>query len=198
MRRSLLGGVLFLVFSVGCSSIQDLSQETYRRGFLAERSLADEPLAVLPMWAKGETREYLPAAERIFVDALKEMRPNLRLLPPGEILPRLRTLGIESEYRSAKEAFTQGRVAREEDLRRIGQALKTRFVLETVLDRTEIVEEATQIRILAELWDVELGNVIWRGTGGARGYLFLIFPRVPASMEQAVEVASRGLIKKLP
>jgi hypothetical protein len=191
--------LLFLMlmgFLAGCASINDLSRETFRRGTLVDHPLAREGVAVLPMWSRGEVRDYLPSAQEIFLAAFAQMRPNLRIIAPKETRRLLEE--VDSAYRSAEEAFTARRVSREEDLRQIGRTLNARFVLESVLDRAEIAEGATQVMIRAQLWDVEMGDVVWEGIGESRGYLFLIFPRAPASLEKALEVASRGLIKQLP
>jgi hypothetical protein len=119
--------LILLGFLGGCSTIDDLSRETYRRGTLVDQAMASERVAILPMWAQGETRDYLPEAEGIFTAALSEMRPNLQIIHPKEARQILG--GIDSAYRSAQEAFTAQHVAREEDLRRIGRELNVRFVL---------------------------------------------------------------------
>lgn len=119
-------------------------------------------------------------------------------MDPTEVRRRLEVKGVEGTYRSVREADTAGEVAREEDIRRVGRALQVRYLLQTTLTRVEVIEGATQVQIQAKMWDVEMGDVVWEGTGEARGYLFLIFPQTPSSFEKTVEVASRGLIRKLP
>jgi len=182
----------------GCASIDDLSKENYRRGFLIDHGLARESVAALPMWAKGDSRSYLPEAEEIFVNALKQMRPNLSVILPDESRRLIEAQGAGSAYRTSRDAFVERKVARDEDIRRIGRTLNVRFLLETDLDMVEIGDGATQVRIRGELWDAEMGDLVWEGFGEARGYLVLVFPRTPASFEKTAEVASRGLIRKLP
>jgi len=182
----------------GCANIEDISRENYRRGFLIDHPLTRESVAVLPMWGKGDPRSYLPSAEGIFVNALKEMRPQIRLLAPSETRRTILEKGVDGAYRSTEEAFISRRVVREEDIRRLGQSLNVRFLLETDLDRVEVTEGATLVRIRGQLWDAQTGDVVWEGTGEGTGYLFLVFPQTPASFEKTVEVASRGLIRRLP
>ena len=192
------GPVALFGLLAACASIDDLSHQNYKRGFLRDHALARESVAALPMWAKGDLRSYLPAADGIFVSALKEMRPNLSVILPEESRRQIEAQGAESAYRSSRDAFVAKKVAREEDIRRIGRTLNVRFLLQTDLDLVEVGDGATQVRIRGELWDTEMGDLVWEGVGEARGYLVLVFPRTPATFEKTAEVASRGLVRQLP
>lgn len=187
----------FLMIS-GCVGIDDLSRENYRKGVLYTSNLSKESIAILPMVAKGDNRHYLSSAESIFYKSLTEMREQTNLISPQEGLVKIKEGDLDDFFRVFEKETSFKKVAEERDLSRFRKILGTRFLLQTELQQVEIMEGATQVRIQGRLWDIEMGDVIWEGTGESRGYLFLFFPRVPATFEKAIEVASRGLIKKLP
>ncbi len=178
-RRGLFypGVLLFLLILAGCASINDLSRETYRKGFLKVDRISKEEIAVLPMTGDANTAPYLLTARGIFNDVMTEMRPQMRPSEPLPVAPQNEVLE-ESAFASLKKT--------------------TRFLLQTELNQVEVVEGATQIQVHGRLWDVQLGEVIWEGVGESRGHLFLFFPEAPASFEKAMEVATRGFIRKMP
>ncbi len=188
----------FFIFAGGCVGIDDLSRESYRKGVLYTSNLPNETVAILPMVARGENRRYLQPAETIFYKALTEMREQMSFLSPKDGLEKIKEEELDDFFRVFEKETSFKKVAEERDLSKFRKAFGTRFLLQTELQQVEIMEGATQVRIQGRLWDLEMGDVIWEGTGESRGYLFLFFPRVPATFEKAIEVASRGLIRKLP
>lgn len=196
MKRVLLfiGGL----FLLGCVGIDDLSREDYRRGVLYTTNLSTETIAVMPMVARGADRGYTKTAESIFYKALTEMRQQTHLISPDEGRAKIDEKNLGPLFNKLTKETSFKKVAEERQIADLKQIFGTRFLLQTELQQVEVAEGATQVRIQGRLWDVEMGDVIWEGTGESRGYLFLFFPRVPASFEKAAEVASRGLIKRLP
>ncbi len=186
------------ILGAGCVGIDDLSRESYRKGVLFTSNLSNERIAILPMTAKGENRRYLQPAESIFYKALTEMREEGNLLSPQEGLAKIKEGAFDDFFRVFEKETSFKKVAEERDMSKFRKILGTRFLLQTELQQVEVLEGATQVRIQGRLWDIEMGDVIWEGTGESRGYLILFFPRVPATFEKAIEVASRGLIRKLP
>jgi hypothetical protein len=195
---TLVALIAFLIFWGGCVGIDDLSRENYRKGVLYTSSLSNETIAILPMVARGENRRYLKPAELIFYKALTEMREETNLISPQEGLAIIREGDLDDFFRVFEKETSFKKVAEERDLTKFRKPFGTRFLLQTELQEVAVMEGATQIRIQGRLWDIEMGDVIWEGTGESRGYLFLFFPRVPATFEKAIEVASRGLIRQLP
>jgi hypothetical protein len=190
--------IAFLILCGGCVGIDDLSREHYRKGVLYTSNLSSETIAILPMVARGENRHYLQPAESIFYKALTEMRLPTNFISPQEGLAIIKEGDMDDFFRVFEKETSFKRVAEERDLSRFRKLFGTRFLLQTELQEVAVMEGATQVRIQGRLWDIEMGDVIWEGTGESRGYLFLFFPRVPATFEKAIEVASRGLIRKLP
>lgn len=196
MKRILLFISGLLLF--GCVGIDDLSREDYRRGVLYTNNLSTETIAVMPMVGRGANRDYAKTAEAIFYKALTEMRQQTHLISPEEGRARIEASNLSPLLENLRGETSFKRVAEERSVAELKKIFGTRFLLQTELQQVEVAEGATQVRIQGRLWDIEMGDIIWEGTGESRGYLFLFFPRIPASFEKAAEVASRGLIKRLP
>lgn len=193
--------IFLFVFSLlifGCVGIDDLSREDYRKGVLYTSNLSTETIAVMPMVGRGANREYTKTAEKIFYKALTEMRQQTQLISPEEGRVKIEANNLGPVLDRLKKETSFKKVAEEKEVADLKRVLGTRFLLQTELQQVEVAEGATQVRIQGRLWDIEMGDIIWEGTGESRGYLFLFFPRIPASFEKAAEVASRGLIKRLP
>ena len=193
--------IFLFVFSLlifGCVGIDDLSREDYRKGVLYTSNLSTETIAVMPMVGRGANREYTKTAEKIFYKALTEMRQQTQFISPEEGRVKIEANNLGPVLDRLKKETSFKKVAEEKEVAELKRVLGTRFLLQTELQQVEVAEGATQVRIQGRLWDIEMGDIIWEGTGESRGYLFLFFPRIPASFEKAAEVASRGLIKRLP
>jgi len=193
-------GLFFLagLLLFGCVGIDDLSRENYRRGVLYTDNLSTETIAIMPMFGRGVNRDYTKTAEAIFYRSLIEMRPQTHLISPDEVRAKIEASNLGRTLEKLKKETSFKKVAEEKDIAELKKLFGTRFLLETELQQVEVVEGATQVRMQSRLWDIEMGDIIWEGTGESRGYLFLFFPRIPASFEKATEVASRGMIKRLP
>jgi len=168
--------VSIFLFLANCASMGDFSHETYRRGFLSGDSLRDGAIGVLPLSGGERTGRYLDTAREIFKHTISEIKPSMR--PISFPLSATKEVWGEHEFDALK-----------------GTA---RFLLQTELQQVDLVEGVTYVRIKGRLWDVEQRDILWEGVGESRGHLFLFFPTVPASFETAMEVASRGLMKRFP
>jgi hypothetical protein len=197
MKRTSLFFIFGLLF-FGCVGIDDLSREDYRRGVLYTSNLSTETIAVMPMIGRGANRDYTKTAEKIFFRALTEMRQQTQLISPEEGRNKIEANQLGPLLERLKKETSFKKVAEEKDVAELKKVFGTRFLLQTELQQVEVIEGATHVRLQGRLWDIEMGDIIWEGTGESRGYLFLFFPRIPASFEKAAEVASRGLIKRLP
>lgn len=191
--------VCFLVGgAVGCATIDDLSTQTYRQIGLPSNLSEGEEFGLLPLFGKGSVREYLPEANAIFLDNFQRQRTGRTWIEPQESLRRIRAAGLESAYLDLTAGSSTENPPRQEPLQQIGKAVGARYLLITEVQRIETTEGATQVRLAGRLWDTDKGETLWEGVGEGRGYVFLIFPRVPSSFEKTMAVASRGLIERLP
>ncbi len=187
-----MGVLLSVVLWAACTRISDLSSERYRVGVLF--SLPDAPVVVLPMYADRKHQDDAKIAESVFYRSLTEMRPRMRQVSPSESRARVQ----EASLLPVLERLGKSVPFSEDEMADFHKLFGTPFFLQTALDEAATVEGATHVRIRGRLWDLEKGDILWEGTGESRGYLFLFFPTTPASLEKAAEVASRGLIRKLP
>lgn len=193
MGMARIGTMLLCVaLMVACARISDLSSEHYRVGVLF--SLPDAPVVVLPMHTDVKHQNDALLAESIFYKVLTEMRPQMQRVSPQESRIRIQ----EAALLPALKRMGESTPFSENEMAAFYKLFGTPFFLQTVLDEAQTLEGATHVRIRGRLWDMEKGDIIWEGVGESRGYLFLFFPTTPASLEKAVEVASRGLIRRLP
>ncbi len=188
----------FLVMLCGCAGIDDLSSLLYRNSRLEKGLLDNERVGLMPMFGKGENRAYLKNAEDIFGQSLSDEKKGVTFLSPEESLERIRSAGLIETYREMARSYSPLASQKLSDIQVIGGALGTRYILQSELQLSGVIEGATHVRIYARLWDLEKGVILWEGVGEARGYVFLIFPIVPSDFERAMEVASRGLARKFP
>jgi hypothetical protein len=168
--------MLVLLFEVGCTGMSDFSRETYRKGFLLSDTVQAASIAVLPLASANQPNRYLIPAREIFQNVIQGMQPQIK--PVSLSLSPTKDVLHTSEFAALKK--------------------EAHFLLQAELQQVEVVDGATQVRLLGRLWDIEQGEIIWEGIGESRGHLFLFFPTAPASFEKAMEVAARGLIRKLP
>jgi hypothetical protein len=189
----LVGGL-----ATGCATIDNLSTESYRKAGLPSRLSEGEALGLLPLFGRRSFREYFSRADAIFLESFERQRSGRSFIEPQESLKRIREAGLETLYQDLARGYTIDRPPQQEPLRQIGKAVGTRYLLLTELQRIEMAEGATQVRLTGRLWDAEKGEIVWEGVGEGRGYVVLIFPWVPSSFEKTMETASRGLIHRLP
>jgi hypothetical protein len=200
-RVALVSGILCYLFIgtlAGCATIDNLSTESYRKVGLPSKLSEGEALGLLPLFGRLSFRDYISRADAIFLENFEQQRSGRSFIDPQESLKRIREAGLETLYQDLARGYTVDRPPQQEPLRQIGKAVGTRYLLLTELQRIEMTEGATQVRLTGRLWDTEKGEILWEGTGEGRGYVVLIFPWVPSSFEKTMATASRGLIHRLP
>jgi hypothetical protein len=182
----------------GCATIDNLSMESYRKAGLPSQLSEGEALGLLPLFGRSPLREYLSKADAIFLESFQQQRGGRTWIDPRESVKRIREAGLETLYQDLAKGYTMDHPPRQEPLQQIGKAVGTRYLLLTELQRIEMAEGATQVRLTGRIWDTEKGEILWEGTGEGRGYVVLIFPWVPSSFEKTMATASNGLIQRLP
>lgn len=200
-RVALASGILccLVIGAVpGCATIDNLSTESYRKGGLPSKLSEGEALGLLPLFGRVPLREYLPKADVIFLESFQQQRNGRSWIEPQESLKRIREAGLETLYQDLAKGYSIDHPPRQEPLQQIGKAVGTRYLLLTELERIEMAEGATQVRLTGRIWDTEKGEILWEGIGEGRGYVMLIFPWVPSSFEKTMATASNGLIQRLP
>jgi hypothetical protein len=86
---------------------------------------------------------------------------------------------LAAEYADLISGFTRSGILERERLRRIGSALASRYVLlpglaefnETIIDRLAISgwkfiqSRVTTLRLWLQLWDTQMGQILWESAG---------------------------------
>ncbi|HUK56688.1 MAG TPA: hypothetical protein VLY20_08545 [Nitrospiria bacterium] len=189
----LMGGLV-----LGCATIDDLSKESYRKVGLPSKLFEQQALGILPLFGRHSVRDYLSTADAIFLESFQRRRGGQPWIDPHESLKRIREADLGSVYEDLVKGYSVEQPPRQEPLQRIGKAVGTRFLLLTELQKLEMDEGATEVKLTGRVWDAEKGEILWEGVGESRGYVVLIFPWVPSSFEKTMAIASDGLIERLP
>lgn len=194
------GLLVFLLgwMALGCATIDDLSSESYRKIGLSPHLFEQQPLGLLPLIGPSRVRDYLPTAEAIYLKSFEERRDGRSLIDPDETMKRIHEADLDAVYHQLVNDYSIRQAPQQGPLQQIGKAVGTRYLLLTELQRIELAEGATQVKLNGRVWDTDKGEIIWEGVGESRGYVFLIFPWVPSSFEKTMAIASDGLVQRLP
>ena len=182
----------------GCATIDDLSSETYRRVSFSSNVFDREVVGLLPMSGTPGVQDYVSQADLIFQGHLRRLWEGRPHIEARESLQRIRKAGLERVYQDWAKSLASGRPPEQDPPAQIGKAIGARYLLQPELQRIELAEGATQVRLVGRIWDAEKGDLLWEGLGESRGYVMLIFPWVPSSFEKTMAVASKGLIRRMP
>lgn len=196
MRRSAATGLALIL--AGCATVDDQSRESFRLPGFPITAFRSEPIGVLPILARGNERAYLDSATRVFSDEIEAASHDRPLIPPDELILRIKEGGAEEVYKTLAARYAIGNVVEEQPFRELAKASGVRFLLVTVLSGVERVEGTTQVQVTGQVWDSESGQVAWEAVGEGRGFVVLFFPVSPSSFERSMTVAARGLIHTLP
>jgi hypothetical protein len=195
---TLPASILTLLLLGGCASIEHNYSENYKKLTLSHAQLTHDGLAVLPMNFRYEEESYVKSAQAIFLKNLKGLEKDVVLVEPTEGAQLAKESGAYEAYLQLTQMDLQKEIPRELFIRKVGRALGKRYLLLTELSDTRLSEGATQIKIRAQIWDIEVGEIVWEASEESRGYVVLIFPQTAAPLEKVMEVASIDLIKRMP
>ncbi|MHB8483071.1 MAG: hypothetical protein ACYDBV_10155 [Nitrospiria bacterium] len=189
---------LAILSAGGCSTIDHIYTLNYKKLALSHDQLVRDGIAVLPLTALSDEMEYRKIAQAIFLRSLKGLKKDFDLIEPSQAADLARQAGIYDSLIQLTESSLRKAVPRLALVRKVGQTMGKRFLMRSELVRIRIVEGATQLTLRAQIWDVELGEVVWEASEETRGYVTLFFPQTPAPLEKIMEVASLSLIRKIP
>ena len=197
------GGVfLFLLVSglstTGCSTIDHLYSLNYKKLALSHAQLVRDGVAVLPLTSPYEDIEYRKSAQAIFLKSLKGLQKDFILVEPVEAAQLAKDAGVYDSLILLTDTNLQKEVPRLILVRKVGRAMGKRFLMRPELVSARISEGATQVTLRTQIWDVEVGEIVWEASEETRGYVNLIFPQTPAPLEKVMEVAATNLIRKMP
>jgi hypothetical protein len=194
-----ISSVLFIVFVFsGCASIDHIYSLNYKKLTLSHSQLIHDGLTVLPLNFHYEEELYAKTAQAIFLKNLKGIQKDIELSDPTDSAKTAKESGVYDAYLQLTQMDLKKDVPRELLIRKVGRAMGKRFLLISELSNTRLAEGATQLRLKVQIWDVEVGEIVWEASEESRGYVVLIFPQTPAPLEKVMEVASIDLIRKMP
>jgi hypothetical protein len=174
-------GVVFAValpLLAGCTPLY--SSHTHIAGTAKPQSFdVAERVATLDLIAPASLQGLAPLFCNSLAIALEKANPPIRATSFRETGNLLNDRGLAGDYAKLVSGFAQSGVLEHEQLRRIGAALGSRYVLlpglaefdESVIDRFETMglkvvrNRVTIMRLWLELWDTNTGQNLWESFG---------------------------------
>ena len=192
----LLSAFIFLNF--GCGTIDHIYTEHYSKFSFSRAQMIHDGVAILPMTTRNENAELAVSAQAIFLKSVRNFRKEIDFIEPERGEKILLDAGAYGALRELLATEFNKEVPQLQLIRQVGHALNKRFLLRPELSQSLQIEGMTQLKLRVQIWDVDLGEIVWEGTEESRGFVILVFPMSPAPMEKVMEVASNNLVKKMP
>lgn len=165
---------------------------------------------ITPSSATGqeEDKQVLALA---FTGVLKNIRPDLRIVPLPETLSAVNRMGLTREYKQMFEDYRLTGIFDRETLQKVSKVTGTRYVAQLKLGafRQEskgrwgmlgirmLETKTSTIRLFLQIWDTNDGSVAWEGSQESTvSHESLAEEYV--SMKSIVEESARDLVAHLP
>lgn len=141
--------------------------------------LPSKPIAVLGVSAPASLQGLGPSLSYALVTALAKARPPLQVIPAYETISRVNERRLARNYANLLSGFAPGGILDVDQLRPIGSALGSRYVLlpgvaefdQQVMDKYEALgiklvrTRLTTLRLWMQLWDAQTGRLAWESSG---------------------------------
>ena len=197
----------------GCAArVIDDSKLQYLAPEFTENSLSEHGLSLLPVVA-GEGQEGLrrPLAAKLEAH-LADRLPEGRFAGTIQTLDLINEADLTEAYAQMIDDYARAAILNKRTLHRIGEATGVRYLLHVKLldqSHTETIGPALlsdeiinlQIRnvsIFGQVWDCDLGDVVWEGTGEAMVRTEVEVQYLKHSIEDLVNIAARSFLNNLP
>ena len=204
-------GLIVMTLLSGCA----VTTQSYPTTLVQSVSL--EPLAlktagiafITPGTVTGE-EEYKQSLALAFTDALKQARPDLRIVSLPETLGIINKEGLSEEYKRMYEDSRLTGIFNRDTLRKISHLTGARYIAQLQLggftQTTQglwgflgfnlSITEITTVRLFLQIWDGENGTIVWEGSQE----LTLTSNQVkqsPVSFRDTVELSAQELVARL-
>jgi hypothetical protein len=178
---------------------------------LEKGALEKNGLAIItPSTVTGQ-EEDRQAVALIFTGVLQERRPALRVVPLADTLSEINRAGLADEYRLMFDEYRYTGIFKRETLKEIGVVARARYLAQikladfrqdssgrlSVLGLRLIQTKIGNIRLFVTVWDSSDGSIAWEGIQELN-YAYETFREKPITFKQAVDEASKHLIRELP
>ncbi|HXN07417.1 MAG TPA: hypothetical protein VN944_10180 [Nitrospiria bacterium] len=196
--RALFGPIAAIFLLSGCGAIDHIYTPYYKSLSFSEAQMIRDGIAIMPVSSPADAAEFRLSAQKIFVKSVRNLRKDLPFTSPEESEKKAIDAGVYGPFRELLSTEFGKEVPRLQLIRQVGHALDKRFIMRPELTLARQSEGATRLILRVQIWDVDLGEMVWEGSEDSSGYVVLIFPQSPAPVEKVLEVASAGLVKKIP
>ncbi|NIM50197.1 MAG: hypothetical protein GTN62_07640 [Gemmatimonadales bacterium] len=172
--------------------------------YIAPNGVTLNRLAILPVAAAEELQGFRGVTEdSLFANATR-LRPEVQVTSADETLAILEAKGHAKAYAEMVVTYEQTGLLDKEVLRRLASALDVDHLLRVHLSYSEgssynvfLGHRDNQlVQLAAQLWDAELGEVVWRSSGGAK--VSALEFEANRKFVEILAVACRDVVGKLP
>jgi len=165
---------------------------------------------ITPSTVTGQ-EEDRQAVALIFTSVLQERRPDLRVVPLADTLSEINRAGLADQYKQMFDEYRSTGIFKRDTLKAIGVAAQARYLTQiklsdfrqdssgrlSVLGLRLIQTKIGNIRLFVTIWDSTDGSIAWEGMQELN-YAYETFREKPITFKQAVDEASKHLIRELP
>ncbi len=216
--RTILVLVLAALLVAGCAKRRTetsmSSWEMYKSSSIAPDSFDGASVAVLSavMILYDPSQEiYREALSGLLYDALQRQKNGPRILPLNAVQSGINKAEIWDDYKTMITDYKETGVLRKDVLTKLGRALGVRYVLlpkllrfqQVTFDRVVVLgisflkTRESSVDVLAQLWDVQTGEVVWEGAG--EGVLSTeVVQGKPVSFMVVAQHACDSLVSRMP
>jgi hypothetical protein len=206
LRCAAASGALALA---GCTQVYPTLQE--QRISLAPGSLEKAGVAfITPSTVTGQEQEK-QAVALVFAETLKRERPDVRVMSLADTLSAVNRAGLAEAYRKMYDDSRETGLFAREDLRRMGEATRMRYLVHLKLltfgqgskERwgalgIRILEtKYAHLRLFLQVWDTHDGSIALEAMQEIR-YALESVTEEPVMQRDVLERAARDLIARLP
>lgn len=214
-RRNILWSFFAALMILLLSACSALHQENptgrsqniaLKKGDLGEHGVA----LITPSTVTGQEQDKQALAMG-FADTLQARRPEIHLRLLSETLGAVNRNGLSEKYKAMFDEYRDTGIFGRDTLKEISEVTDTRYLAQlklanfqqhssgrlSVLGLRLIKTEEINIRLFLSIWDGWDGSIAWEGMQELN-YAYDTFREKPVTFKQAVEEASKELIRRLP
>lgn len=212
MLAKLMMGFIVMLSLSGCAITNQLHSTTQALTINLEPQILNATglSFITPTSVTGQ-EEDKQALALAFTDALKQARPDLRIVSLPETLGAINRAGLASEYRQMLEDYRITGILSRDTLQKVSHVTNVRYIAHLKLGgfRQEskgrwgalgirmLETKTTYLRLYLQIWDGENGSVAWEGAQELTS-AYETLQENPISFKTAVEQSANELLARLP
>ncbi|MFC2084938.1 hypothetical protein ACFLS9_07775 [Bacteroidota bacterium] len=207
MKKILFVIFPFLLLLFSCSPAVrsiDTSVITYKFETLTLSDLQESKIGVLPVLAGEGFEGFRRVTGQYITNSLKEYFPNSIILSHSETLELINEYDLVNEYSDMMISYSETAILNKETLAKLGEVTDCDYLLYSKVYSDEqhyysyvadinIETRTESADISAQLWDIELSDIVWEGIGSYTERLV----RNQSKLGLIIENAADGLAMRL-